>query len=240
MSPLRSVNFAYLTHVHLLDNKEDCAICERSWSDSHSYHVIGMKPESIFLSTNSIIQHLAHWRERNEWFRKGTITVSRRKLWHGKQFCNATISTEQIEERWGMNPLTRQFRTITCSECLDDNLVEIRYAGGNPPNQVFIFREDSFNAFFKRIKKVADGCVLKINRGETKQSFTFCNSCILPEGVVHKMGLFLKPLIDEAKTHCVEGFDVRILQDIDINGYTVIAGVHQVRLGSCYYLEQLI
>ena len=77
-------------------------------------------------------------------------------------------------------------------------------------NQVFIFLEDSFNTFFKRMKKVADGCVSKINRGETKQSFTFSNSCILPEGVVHKMGPFLKPLIDEAKMHYVEGFDVRI------------------------------
>ena len=76
------------------------------------------------------------------------------------------------------------------------------------------------------MKKVADECVSKINRGETKQSFTFSNSCTLPEGVVHKMGPFLKPLIDEAKMHYVEGFDVRILQDIDINGYTVIAGVH--------------
>ena len=52
---------------------------------------------------------------------------------------------------------------------------------------------------------------------------------MLPEGAVHKMGPFLKPLIDEAKMHYVEGFDVRILQDIDINGYTATPGVHQVR-----------
>ena len=149
MSPLRSVTFPYLTHVCLLDDKEDCAICERSWSDSHSYHVIDMKPKSIFLSTNSIIQHLAHWREGNEWFRKDTITAPRRELWHVKQFSNATILTEQIEERCGMNPLTLQFRTITCPECLEDNFVEIRYAGGNPLNQVFIFHEDSFNTFFE-------------------------------------------------------------------------------------------
>ena len=162
------------THVCLLDDKEDCAICGQSWSDYHSYHVIGMKPESIFLSTDSIIQHLAHWRERNEWFRKDTITVPRRELWHGEQFCNisfffdetaeyllpalclfcnATISTEQIEERCGMNPLTGQSGTITCTECLEDNLVEIKYARGNPLDQVFIFHEDSFNAFFKRMKK---------------------------------------------------------------------------------------
>ena len=45
------------------------------------------------------------------------------------------------------------------------------------------------------------------------------------------MDPFLKPLIDEAKmyAHYVEGFDVRIRNDIDINGYTLKAGVHWVR-----------
>ena len=74
------------THVSLLDYKEDCTICGKDWGSSHKYHVIGLKVESIFLSRETIIEHLAHWRGRDDWFNKDVITVPRKEIWHGERF----------------------------------------------------------------------------------------------------------------------------------------------------------
>ena len=243
------------THVNLLDFKEDCTICGEAWTDAHTYNVIGIKPESIFLNRESILQLLAHWKDRRDWFRQESVTVPLKELWHGDRFteisyffderaefllptvcisCNSVISTEEIHESCGPNPVSGQSTTITCNQCFEDNNVIVKYVKRHPLNQVFIFHEDAFNAFFKRSKKItsiqlADGCVDKLNRGNTKLTFSFCPSSELPESVVHKLDAFLKPLIDEAKTYYIKGFDIELKEDIDIDGYIIKAGVHRIR-----------
>ena len=217
--------------------------------------VIGIRPEAIFLNKHNIITHLAHWKHQDEWFRQDSIAVPYKELWHGNRFrelsyffdeyneyllpslcsiCNSVFSPDLIDELCNFNPQQGQIVHAKCQECYEDNVITVQLTKGHSLNQVFIFHEDAFNAFFKRSKKVAaiqisDGCVEKILRGETKRTFSFCPSSNLPEGIVHKFDAFLEPLIEEIKHYYIQGFDVNIEDPIVVNGYRIPCGIYKIR-----------
>ena len=239
-------------HLTLLEDHEDCIECGKEWKNATDYYVLGLKPQNIFLSKDSIKMHTAHWRERDEWFKKSQLAVPRKELWHGDRFrelsyfwdedsefllpskcdqCQNIISTEMVNNGIDIgNDITQ----VICGYCSQTAQVECRFTSGNPLNQCFIFHEDRFNAFLKRTHSVAaisfsSGCSGKADRCNTYKVYSFAPTCKLPKGLVHKFDAFLEPLVSEVTDLYLDGFEIDLKDSFDISGHHILAGHHKVR-----------
>lgn len=78
-------------HVHLLDYQTPCPECDKDWSRCTDYYVLGIHFEDIFLDLATTTAHLAHWRERDEWFGGKPEDVSLKEIWHGQRFADLSF-----------------------------------------------------------------------------------------------------------------------------------------------------
>ena len=238
-------------HVVKLETGEPCFNCGKEWKKAHDYFVLGLRPKSIFLNRSNIKKHLGHWNEKDSWFRRDSITCSRKEVWHGDRFkdlsyfwdsanefqlpdrCNVCQNILSVSEINNGKPVHGGVDVI-CEECSSTVTVKQKFVKGSPLNQAFIFHEDSFSAFLRRSRGTAtinltSACCSKINRPETLQVFSFVPTCYLPEGVVHKFDAFLEPLIEQIADLFINGVDINLEEPLAINGDVIPSGPHTVR-----------
>lgn len=70
--------------MKLLDYETPCPECDEEWSKCTDYFVLGIHLEDIFVDSATTEAHLAHWRERNEWFVENQTMGAIRKYGMGK------------------------------------------------------------------------------------------------------------------------------------------------------------
>jgi hypothetical protein len=118
--------------------------------------------------------------------------------------CENIILLDEMEASGQNRISSHQPLYLSCPECLFDFVHTPKIMNGSPLNQAFIFHEDGFNAFSKKTRGIAaihisDACTSKEMRlhGKNLHVYSFIPTCLLKEGIPHKMDAFLKPLIDE-------------------------------------------
>jgi hypothetical protein len=245
-------------HVTLLEHHEDCPNCGKSWKESIDYFVLGIHLENYFLNENTIIDHLEHWKNKEEWI-EDDQEVKYKEIWHGERFkelsyfwdvnietflpvccpnCETIISVQQMEASVLPGYTLHEQVTLSCTECMFDFVHKPKKMKGCPLNQAFIFHEDGFNAFKKKSRgmsaiHISSACISKKKRtsGKYMRVYSFIPSVFLGEGIPHKMDAFFKPLIAEVKDLYINGININIVQQIDLNNGVVIQpGSYQVRM----------
>ena len=245
-------------HVQLLDYGEPCPECDKEWSKCTDYFVLGIHLEDIFLDSATTEAHLAHWKERSEWFGGKPEYVNYKEIWHGQRFCDLSffwdtetetllpascpncgniLTTTEIQEAALPGNSPRDPVQLHCRECMVSFLHTPQFMKGNPLNQAMICHEDGFNAFVKKSRGMAtiqlsSACTYKDerSRGKYLNVYSFIPSCNIGEGIPHKLDAFLKPLMDDVVDLFINGKDVVISNPIRIGDNVIAAGQHKVRL----------
>ena len=245
-------------HVKLLDYETPCPECDEEWSKCTDYFVLGIHLEDIFVDSATTEAHMAHWRERNEWFGGKPDNVSYKEIWHGQRFaelsffwdsdtetilpticpnCSDILTTSEISAAVLPGNSASDPVQLRCKECMASFLHTPKFMKGNPLNQAFIFHEDGFNAFVKKSRGMAtiqlcSACTYKDERSKGKylNVYSFIPSCNIKEGIHHKLDAFLKPLMDDVVDLFINGREIYIPQPIQLGDYVIAAGMQKVRL----------
>ena len=245
-------------HVKLLEYATPCPECDKDWSKCLDYYVLGIHLEDIFLDQATTKEHLAHWKNHDEWFGGKPDGIKYKEIWHGQRFselsyfwddqtetllpttcpnCGDVLSTSYILEAVLPGNSSRDPVQLRCSDCMLTFLHTPKFMKGNPLNQAFIFHEDGFNAFVKKSRGMAtiqlsSACTCKDERSKGKylNVYSFIPSCSIGEGISHKLDPFLKPLIHDVVDLFINGRIVDIAQPIRVGDQVIHAGQHTVRL----------
>jgi hypothetical protein len=244
-------------HVTLIDS-DSCPFCNKPKAKCADYFVLGINLRSIFLSKNNIIDHLAHWKDKEHWMNRDQTGVPYKEIWDGERYrelsyfwdasketflptccpnCDNIISLDEIKSSSTGNTLCANQRIpLYCPECLFDFVHTLKTMKGSPINQAFIFHEDGFNAFSKKTRGVAaihisNACTKKEDRLHQKNIhvYSFIPSFLLQEGIPHKMDAFLRPLIDEITELYLNGIEIYIPQEVELPNLVISEGWRRVR-----------
>ena len=112
--------------------------CGKEWKKGVDYYVLGFCFDDVFVNNENLVQHMQHWKEKDQWFNQGEATTNRKEIWHGSRFielsyfwdstketsppslfpnCGSIFPAEFVQMH---EPGTGDLFTVTCDECFED------------------------------------------------------------------------------------------------------------------------
>ena len=148
--------------------------CGKEWKKGIDYYVLGFCFDDVFVNNEYLVQHMQHWKEKDQWFNQEEATTNRKEIWHGLRFIELSYFWDSTKEtslpslcpNCGSTcifpaefvqmhePGTGDLFTVTCDECFEEVEITANFMKGSPLNQAFIFHEDRLNAFSKKTRSI--------------------------------------------------------------------------------------